>query len=119
MNHVRLPSHGAVRARSLTPRPAFDQYDSDEDDLAVFSPGTRPADPSAPSASSAAAQARPAAQQHFASNADPFANSRGVYDPYSGGQSQNPAAYGGQAANASKYGTATDLGSYDDSYDAY
>lgn len=71
--------------------------------------------------------ARPA-QQHYASNPDPFANSQGAYDSYAGGQSQNPASYGGgQAAN--RFGTAVDVstqsmsrgkGGYDDdAYDPY
>jgi hypothetical protein len=101
------------------------QYDSDDDDIAVFSPGRVPPPGSQPYGGSSAGT-RPA-QQHFTSNANPFSNSQGVYDSY-GGQSQNPASYGGgQAAN--RFGTAVDAstqsmgkgrGGYDDgAYDPY
>ncbi|KAK4705641.1 phospholipid-transporting ATPase, partial [Phenoliferia sp. Uapishka_3] len=70
----------------------MNHYDSDEDDLAVFTPGRLPAPNSTPSY---------AQSSH---SADPFSNSRGTYG---GGQNQNPAAYGGgQASN--RFGTAVD-----------
>ncbi|GAA5846250.1 hypothetical protein JCM3766R1_000765 [Sporobolomyces carnicolor] len=83
----------------------MDPFGSDDEDLPVFSPGSRP-----PPANSASFQSRSAE--------NPFSNSRGTYDPY--GQSQNPASYGGgRAANA--FGTAVDVsnqslgkGGYDD-----
>ncbi|KAI5476970.1 phospholipid-translocating ATPase [Pseudohyphozyma bogoriensis] len=95
----------------------MNSYDSDDEDLSVFSPGHAPQHNPA---SRFGGGASSSSARDAASN--PFANSAGTYDPYGGGQSQNPAAYGGgQASN--KYGTATDLGNYADGgggdYDFY
>lgn len=92
------------------------QYDSDDEDLAVFSPGR------APPTSTNSYAARPPHPEHFASNADPFANgSSGAYDSFD--QNQNPGAYGGgQAEN--RFGTGVNnstqaQGTYDDTYEPY
>ncbi|SCV68524.1 BQ2448_645 [Microbotryum intermedium] len=82
------------------------QYDSDDEDLAIYSPGRTP-DPNAQPYGRRGRGSSNAAQQHFASNTDPFANQNGVYDDTYGGQSQNPAAYGGGQA-ASRFGPAVD-----------
>lgn len=87
-------------------------YDSDDEDISVFSPGRVPPTPSSQSGGAAAP-----------TSSNPFSNSLGSYG---GGQNQNPAAYGGgQAAN--RFGTGTDVGNgqplgkrgYDGSYDPY
>ncbi|GAA5828011.1 hypothetical protein JCM11251_005690 [Rhodosporidiobolus azoricus] len=74
-------------------------YDSDDEDLPVFSPGHPPSQPyTVPSLQPVASSS--------SSSANPFSNAGGQYDPY--GQSQNPATYGGgQAAN--RFGTAVDV----------
>ena len=91
------------------------QYDSDDEDLAVFTAGRAP-----PTTSTNSYAARPGQPEHYASNADPFANgSSGAYDSFE--QNQNPASYGGgQAEN--RFGTGVDNGAqgrYDDSYEPY
>ncbi|GAA5879366.1 hypothetical protein JCM1840_006023, partial [Sporobolomyces johnsonii] len=94
----------------------MDPFGSDDEDLAVFSPGREPLPRDGPYTSAA----QPS--QSTASSSNPFSNTRGTYDPY--GQSQNPASYGGgQAAN--RFGTAVDVsnqslgkGDYDD-YNPY
>ncbi|GAA5877115.1 hypothetical protein JCM8547_008961 [Rhodosporidiobolus lusitaniae] len=75
-------------------------FDSDDEDLSVFSPSHPPTAPYTVPSSSSSAHAP------TSSSANPFANSRGTYDPY--GQSQNPASYGGGQA-ASRFGTAVDV----------
>lgn len=102
------------------------QYDSDEDDLAVFDAARRPSAttgplygaPDSPHARGSRAAAGSRTGDHYASNPDPFANSQGVYDPYNG-QDENTAAYGGgQAAN--QFGTAVDVKRYDaEPYDPF
>ncbi|GAA5906353.1 hypothetical protein JCM8208_003527 [Rhodotorula glutinis] len=81
-------------------------FDSDDEDISVFSPGHEPAprsNPYGPTASTSSAA--PPSSSRTAPH-DPFANANGTYDPRD--QSQNPASYGGgQAAN--RYGTATDV----------
>ncbi|GAA5916948.1 hypothetical protein JCM6882_003839, partial [Rhodosporidiobolus microsporus] len=79
------------------------KYDSDDEDLSVFSPGHPPQQPYTVPTS----QPPPAPSSSATTN--PFSNAAGRYDPYSQSQqSQNPAAYGGgQAAN--RYGTAVDV----------
>lgn len=128
MNSVRRDREHVARSASqltLSRLPLVQNYDSDDEDLAVFDSSNR-TPTSAASPYSSSSGARPA--QHFASNPDPFANSRGAYDPYASGQSQNPASYGGgQAAN--RFGTAVDVstqsmsrgqtGGYNDAYDPY
>ncbi|GAA5915739.1 uncharacterized protein JCM6883_002941 [Sporobolomyces salmoneus] len=91
----------AVRARE-----GMDPFDSDDEDLAVFSPNSRPA------------PAPPRNETSSRTTDNPFSNTRGTYDPY--GQSQNPASYGGGRA-ANQFGTAVDVsnqslgkGGYDD-----
>ncbi|BGP52544.1 aminophospholipid translocase [Rhodotorula sphaerocarpa] len=86
-------------------------FDSDDEDLAIYTPGLQPAPRNNPygptNATSAATAGTSLGNGHRSSpSLDPFSNTRGVYDPY--GQSQNPASYGGgQAAN--RFGTAVDL----------
>ncbi|GAA6019012.1 hypothetical protein JCM10207_006287 [Rhodosporidiobolus poonsookiae] len=96
-------------------------YDSDDEDLSVFSPGHPPTNPYGHAPTSSTSAAAPSARAR-----DPFANAHGTYDStYGGGQSQNPASYGGGRA-ANPYGTAVDLsnqtlggkGGYDD-YNPY
>ncbi|BGP36162.1 aminophospholipid translocase [Rhodotorula kratochvilovae] len=80
-------------------------FDSDDEDISVFSPGREPPprnNPYGPTPSSSAAP--PSAS---AAARDPFANAHGTYDPQ--GQSQNPASYGGGQA-ASRFGSAMDVG---------
>ncbi|BGP12149.1 hypothetical protein JCM10213_004714 [Rhodosporidiobolus nylandii] len=86
-------------------------FDSDDEDLAVFSAGHPPQNPYLPSSSSFSS-AQPstttaaAPPSSSSANPNPFSNAQGRYDPY--GQSQNPASYGGGRA-ANDYGTAVDL----------
>ncbi|BGP28306.1 aminophospholipid translocase [Rhodotorula toruloides] len=90
-------------------------FDSDEEDLSVFTPGHEPA----PSSSSRLASR----YAPTTSSANPFSNTHGTYDPALGGQSQNPASYGGAKA-ANQFGTAVDggrgaVGRYDAAEDEY
>jgi len=84
------------------------QFDSDEDDISIFSPGHEPAprqNPYGPTASTSTSSAAHPPSSRGA-HRDPFANANGTYNPRD--QSQNPASYGGgQAAN--RFGTATDV----------
>ncbi|GAA6033681.1 hypothetical protein JCM8097_004379 [Rhodosporidiobolus ruineniae] len=83
-------------------------FDSDDEDLSVFSPGHPPTQPYSVASNPSSSSAHPAssAAPSSSSTNNPFANSKGQYDPYS--QSQNPASYGGgQAAN--RFGTAVDV----------
>jgi phospholipid-transporting ATPase len=102
-----------VEATELIKVACTSQFDSDDEDLSVFTPGQEPA----PSSSRLASRYAPTS-----SAANPFSNTRGTYDPALGGQSQNPASYGGgQAAN--QFGTAVDgrgaVGRYDAAEDDY
>lgn len=102
------PCHHPKPTPDELPRP---QFDSDDEDLAIYTPGLQPAPRNNPygptNATSAATAGTSLGNGHRSSpSLDPFSNTRGVYDPY--GQSQNPASYGGgQAAN--RFGTAVDL----------
>ena len=111
------PSPRPLPLPSPSPFPCA-QYDSEDEDLSVFSPGRTPpqsSTPSYPARNYAQGGASPA-PHHYASNPDPFANQHGQYDPYS--QSQNPASYsGGQPAN--KFGTAVDGPRQRTAYDPY
>lgn len=100
---------------------SYKQYDSDEDDLAVFSPG---APPSRSPASPYNSNSQQHQQQHYASNVDPFSNSSaGAYDSFQ--QNQNTGAYGGgEMIGMGTAGGSTGRGSggqarYDDTYEPY